>query len=80
MLALIAIVLMTLDSFHDILFNYIITAVLGFLFIQQALKLNRERQRKLEQQHIAKLQFKLEQNQQQKRPRKSVLIAQVKLN
>jgi DNA-binding LytR/AlgR family response regulator len=71
LLALITIVLFTLSSFHDILFYYIITAVLGFLFIQQALKLNKEQnQRKLEQQQIAKLQFKLEQNQQQQQPQK----------
>lgn len=71
LLALIAIVLITLSRFHDILFYYIITAVLGFLFIQQALKLNKEQnQRKLEQQQVAKLQFKLEQNQQQQQPQK----------
>jgi DNA-binding LytR/AlgR family response regulator len=70
-LALISIVLITLSRFHDILFYYIITAFLCFLFIQQALKLNKEqKQRKLEQQQIAKLQFKLEQNQQQQAPQK----------
>ena len=70
-LAFIAIVIMTLNRFHDILFYYIITAVLGFLFIQQALKLNKEqKQRNIEQQQIAKLQFKLEQNQQKKQPQK----------
>lgn len=70
-LAFIAIVIMTLNRFHDILFYYIITAVLGFLFIQQALKLNREqKQRAIEQRQIAKLQFKLEQNQQKEQPQK----------
>lgn len=70
-LAFISVVIMTLSRFHDILFYYIITAVLGFLFIQQALKLNREqRQRGIEQQQIAKLQFKLEQNQQKQQPQK----------
>jgi DNA-binding LytR/AlgR family response regulator len=64
-------VIITLSSFHDILFYYIITLVLGFLFVQQALKLNREQnQRKLEQLQLAKLQFKLEQNQQEQEPQK----------
>ncbi len=71
LLVFIAVILMTLGNFHDILFYYIITAVLGFLFAQQALKLNREQKhRKLEQQQIAKLQFRLEQNQQQRQPQK----------
>jgi hypothetical protein len=70
-LLFIAIVIMTLTRFHDILFYYIITAVLGFLFVQQALKLNREQfQRKIEQLQVAKLQFKLEQNQQKEQPKK----------
>jgi DNA-binding LytR/AlgR family response regulator len=63
-LALTITVVLTLANFHDILFYYIITAVLGFLFIQQALKLNREQeQRRVEQLQIEKLKFKLEQNQ-----------------
>lgn len=71
LLVFIAVMLMTLSNFHDILFYYIITTVLGFLFVQQALKLNKEqKQRKLEQQQIAKLQFRLEQNQQQQQPKK----------
>lgn len=65
------IVLVTLNSFHDILFYYIITAILCFLFVQQALKLNREQKhRKAEQAQVTKLQFKLQQNQQQNQPQK----------
>ena len=65
---------MTLGNFHDILFYYIITCVLGFLFAQQALKLNKgQKQRKLEQQQIAKLQFRLEQNQQEQQPQKIII-------
>lgn len=62
-------IFITLTSFHDILFYYLITAVLMALFIQQAMKLNKEqREREKEQALIAKLQFKLEQNQQKNQP------------
>lgn len=65
------IVLINLTTFHDILFYYVITGILCFLFVQQALKLNREqKQRKVEQAQIAKLQFKLEQNRQNNQPQK----------
>ena len=67
----IAIVVLTLSQFHDILFYYIITLVLAILFVQQALKLNSEqKQRQLEQQQLIKLQLILEQNQQQQQPKK----------
>ena len=65
------VVLMTLNSFHDVLFYYVITAILCFLFVQQALKLNREqKRRKAEQAQVAKLQFKLQQNQQHNQSQK----------
>jgi DNA-binding LytR/AlgR family response regulator len=65
------IVLINLSTFHDILFYYVITGILCFLFVQQALKLNREqKQRKAEQAQIARLQFKLEQNHQKNEPQK----------
>ena len=65
------IVLINLNSFHDILFYYVITATLCFLFIQQALQFNREKtQRKAEQAQVAKLQFGLQQNKQQDQPQK----------
>ena len=55
-----SIIIINLTSFHDVLFYYIITIVLCFLFVQQALNLNRE------QKQIAKLRFKLEQMHQPK--------------
>jgi len=62
-------ILLTLTTFHDVLFYYIITGVLIFLFILQARKLNQEQKDKeAEQALVAKLQFKLEQNQQQVEP------------
>lgn len=60
---------LTLTSFHDLIFYYIITGVLIFLFVLQAKKLNQEQKEKeAEQALVAKLQFKLEQNQQQNEP------------
>jgi len=62
-------IVLTLATFHDVLFYYIITGVLIFLFILQARKLNQEQKDKeAEQALVAKLQFKLEQNQQQTEP------------
>jgi len=62
-------IILTLTTFHDVLFYYIITGVLIFLFILQARKLNQEQKdREVEQALVAKLQFKLEQNQQQTEP------------
>lgn len=64
-------IILTLSRFHDLLFYYIITAVLGFLFVQQALKLAKEQDKlKVEEQQVAKLQFKLEQNEQKVKPNK----------
>lgn len=64
-------IVFNLDQFHDLFFYYIITGALCFLFIQQALKLNKEQsERKFEQQQVAKLQFKLDQNEQKSRPEK----------
>jgi hypothetical protein len=65
------IIMLNLGSFHDIFFYYVITGILCSLFVQQALRRNREqKQRKVEQAQIAKLQFKLEQNQQKNQPEK----------
>lgn len=64
-----ATIILTLMTFHDVLFYYIITGVLIFLFVLQAKKLNQEQKDKeAEQALVAKLQFKLEQNQQQTQP------------
>jgi DNA-binding LytR/AlgR family response regulator len=62
-------IVLTLTTFHDVLFYYIITGVLILLFVLQAQKLNQEQKDKeAEQALVAKLQFKLEQNQQQTEP------------
>lgn len=62
-------IILTLTAFHDVLFYYIIAGVLIFLFILQARKLSQEQKDKeAEQALVAKLQFKLEQNQQQTEP------------
>ncbi|WP_189637796.1 LytTR family transcriptional regulator DNA-binding domain-containing protein [Thalassotalea sp. HSM 43] len=62
-------IVLTLTTFHDALFYYIISAVLIVLFILQARKLNQEQKDKeAEQALVAKLQFKLEQNQQKTEP------------
>ncbi|MBQ4852844.1 LytTR family DNA-binding domain-containing protein [Pseudoalteromonas sp. MMG012] len=62
-------IILTLTTFHDVLFYYIISTVLIFLFILQAKKLNKEQKDKeAEQALVTKLQFKLEQNQQQTKP------------
>lgn len=62
-------IVLTLTTFHDMLFYYIITGVLIFLFILQARNFNQEQKDKeAEQALVAKLQFKLEQNQQQTEP------------
>jgi len=49
-------IIINLSGFHDILFYYIITGILCFLFAQQALNLNREqKQRKAEMDYIQTL-------------------------
>lgn len=64
-------IVFNLNQFHDLFFYYIITGALCFLFIQQALKLNKEQtRRKAEQLQITKLQFKLDQNEQKTQPGK----------
>ena len=64
-------IIFNLNGFHALHFYYIITGALCFLFIQQAIKLNREQnKRKQEQELVAKLQFKLEQNEQKIKPNK----------
>jgi len=69
-------ILLTLVTFHDVLFYNIITGVLIFLFILQARKLNQEQKDKeAEKALVAKLQFKLEQNQQQTEPSKIKIIS-----
>ncbi len=64
-------IIFNLNSFHELLYYYVITGALYFLFIQQAIKLNKEQvRRKVEEKLIAKLQFKLEQNEQREKPNK----------
>lgn len=64
-------IVFNLNQFHDQIFYYIITCALCFLFIQQALKLSKEQaSRKVEQQQVVKLQFKLDQNEQKIHPEK----------
>ncbi len=63
------IIIFNLTRFHDLFFYYFITVMLGFLFVQQALKLSKEQfKRKEEEKQVAKLQFKLEQNLQATTP------------
>lgn len=64
-------IIINLSIFHNLIFYYIIAGVLGFLFTQQALKLNKEQsKRKQEELQVAKLQLKLEQNEQKIKPTK----------
>ena len=52
---------LSLGRFHDSLFYYLISLVLGFLFVQQAQELSKEQaRRKTEEQQVAKLQLKLD--------------------
>lgn len=67
------IITINLNSFHDLLFYYVITVILCFLFVQQALKLNRE------QKQISRLLFKLEQNQQHDESRKITISSAGKI-
>ena len=67
------IVIINLTSFHDVLFYYIITIILCFLFVQQALKLNRE------QRQIARLRFRLEQMHHHKESRKLTISSAGKI-
>jgi hypothetical protein len=64
-------IIFDLNRFHDLQFYYITTGMLGFLFVQRALMLNKEQaKRKYEEQQVAKLQLKLDQNQQKIKPNK----------
>lgn len=64
-------IIFDLNRFHDLQFYYFTTGVLGFLFIQRALMLSKEQaKRRYEEQQVAKLQLKLEQNQQKIKPNK----------
>lgn len=67
------IITINLNSFHDLLFYYLITVILCFLFVQQALKLNRE------QKQISRLLFKLEQNQKHDESRKITISSAGKI-
>jgi Ca2+/Na+ antiporter len=74
-------ILLTFSVFHDLLFYYIITFMLCFLFIQQAKELVAEQSKRLEeQQQIAKLQFKLEQLEQEQTPSKLRLTSAGKVD
>jgi hypothetical protein len=62
---------LSLGRFHDSVFYYLISLVLGFLFVQQAQELNNEQaKRKIEEQQVAKLQLKLDQLSQKQSPHK----------
>ncbi len=62
---------LSLGRFHDSVFYYLISLVLGFLFVQQAQELSKEQaRRKTEEQQVAKLQLKLDQLQQKQQPHK----------
>lgn len=64
-------IVLTQGRFHDTVFYYIISVVLGFLFVQQALELSKEQaRRKTEEQQVAKLQLKLDQLSQKQTPHK----------
>ncbi|MBU2280219.1 MAG: LytTR family transcriptional regulator, partial [Gammaproteobacteria bacterium] len=68
-------ILLTFGRFHDSVFYYMITLVLALLFIQQALEFNKEQdKRKFEEQQVAKLQFKLDQNNQKQTPDKIKIV------
>ncbi|MGJ8678851.1 LytR/AlgR family response regulator transcription factor, partial [Paraglaciecola sp.] len=74
-------ILLTLEAFHDLLFYYIITFMLCYLFIQQARNLVAEQAKRLEEQNqIAKLQFTLEQLEQEQAPSKLRLTSAGKVD
>lgn len=74
--AFVAIMLINFSAFHDMLFYYLITAMMVYLFIQQANQLVQEQAlRREEQENRHKLQFKLEQNQQQQAPSKLTITS-----
>ncbi|KGJ90977.1 LytR/AlgR family response regulator transcription factor [Colwellia psychrerythraea] len=64
-------IMLTFNIFHDMLFYYIITGMMTCLFVKQANELISEQaKRKIEEEQVSKLQFKLAQNQQEKTPKK----------
>jgi DNA-binding LytR/AlgR family response regulator len=64
-------IILTFNAFHSLMFYYIITAMMAYLFVKQANELiNQQNQRKDEQEQRIKLQLKLDQNQQQQQPSK----------
>jgi len=66
---LVVTILLTLNQFHDVVYYYLVTGVLCYLFIQQALNYSKERnKRKEEQKRVEKLQFILEQKEQKTKP------------
>ncbi len=65
------VMVLNFNQFHDLMFYYIITAMMFFLFIKQANALVKEQlKRKTEQEQVAKLQLKLDQNKQTQTPQK----------
>jgi DNA-binding LytR/AlgR family response regulator len=70
----------SLYSFHDVLFYYMITGMLCFIFVQKARELSGEQKRRQsEEKQVEKLQFKLEQNAQQKTPPKIKITSASKI-
>ena len=70
----------SLYSFHDILFYYMITGMLCFIFVLKARELSREqKKRQAEEKQVEKLQFKLEQNAQHEKPPKIKIISASKI-
>ncbi|MDN4501154.1 LytTR family DNA-binding domain-containing protein [Alteromonadaceae bacterium BrNp21-10] len=64
-------ILLTFNAFHAIYFYYIVTAMMAFLIVSKANELVVEKSlRAAEEQQVLKLQFKLQQIQQQQTPSK----------
>lgn len=64
-------IVLTFNVFHDMLFYYIITGMMTCLFVKQANELISEQaRRKIEEEQVSKLKFKLAQNQQEQTPSK----------
>jgi len=77
---LITTILLNIQNFHAFIYYCIISMILGFLFVQQAIKLNLEQSnRKEEQKLVAKLQFKISQNEQKTKPNKIKITTAGKL-
>ena len=70
------IIIATLTTFHDMMYYYLITGMMIYLFAKQARELvNEQNQRQAEEQQVAKLQFKLDQNKQLQTPKKLTLTS-----